>query len=294
MATRADQSISYVFLSYASADRERALHIADLLEAHGISVWIDRKSIAGGTSWSAEIVEGIQGCRVLALLCSTTAVQSRNVQQEVQLAWEANRPILPLLLERVETPPAIRYALAGRQWVEVLDRADDVWLPEALRALSTMAVSPAAPSVSPSEPAVWGSASTNLLAASVTRSPRHNLPAQLTSLVGREREVAEVKNRLADDACTRLLTLTGTGGCGKTRLALEVGTKEEELVAQVAWAEHDEEILQTFEPHADWRVANEHNNAGMMLTVTNPIRVNTWKMVDVEGHKELLVVPRVG
>ena len=41
----------YVFLSYASADRERALHLADLLEARGVSVWIDRKSIAGGTSW---------------------------------------------------------------------------------------------------------------------------------------------------------------------------------------------------------------------------------------------------
>ena len=41
---------SYVFLSYASGDREQALQVADLLEARGISVWIDRKSIAGGTS----------------------------------------------------------------------------------------------------------------------------------------------------------------------------------------------------------------------------------------------------
>jgi predicted ATPase len=41
----------------------------------------------------------------------------------------------------------------------------------------------------------------------------------LTSFVGREREVAEVRRLLAT---TRLLSLTGTGGCGKTRLALEV------------------------------------------------------------------------
>jgi predicted ATPase len=46
-----------------------------------------------------------------------------------------------------------------------------------------------------------------------------NLPAPLTSFVGRERERAEVKRLLAT---TRLLTLTGTGGCGKTRLALVV------------------------------------------------------------------------
>jgi len=48
----------------------------------------------------------------------------------------------------------------------------------------------------------------------------HNLPVQLSSFVGREREMAEVKRLLGT---TRLLTLTGTGGAGKTRLALQVG-----------------------------------------------------------------------
>src|SRR3989454_2134129 len=47
----------------------------------------------------------------------------------------------------------------------------------------------------------------------------NNLPVQLTSFVGREREIAEVERLLGD---ARLLTLTGAGGCGKTRLALEV------------------------------------------------------------------------
>jgi predicted ATPase/class 3 adenylate cyclase len=47
----------------------------------------------------------------------------------------------------------------------------------------------------------------------------NNLPIQLTSFIGREREIAEAQRLLGD---TRLLTLTGTGGCGKTRLALQV------------------------------------------------------------------------
>jgi predicted ATPase/DNA-binding SARP family transcriptional activator/DNA-binding CsgD family transcriptional regulator len=47
----------------------------------------------------------------------------------------------------------------------------------------------------------------------------HNLPEPRTSLVGRGREILEVKRALST---TRLLTLTGTGGAGKTRLALEV------------------------------------------------------------------------
>jgi predicted ATPase/DNA-binding CsgD family transcriptional regulator len=47
----------------------------------------------------------------------------------------------------------------------------------------------------------------------------NNLPDPLTSFVGRQREVAHVREALAG---TRLLTLTGAGGCGKTRLALQV------------------------------------------------------------------------
>ncbi len=48
---------------------------------------------------------------------------------------------------------------------------------------------------------------------------RHNLPAQMTSFIGREHEIAEVKNHLTTH---RLVTLTGSGGTGKTRLSLQV------------------------------------------------------------------------
>ncbi|HEY6541623.1 MAG TPA: protein kinase, partial [Ktedonobacteraceae bacterium] len=50
-----------------------------------------------------------------------------------------------------------------------------------------------------------------------------NLPAQLTSLIGREQEVNAICT-LLERPDVRLLTLTGTGGIGKTRLSFEVGT----------------------------------------------------------------------
>ena len=48
---------------------------------------------------------------------------------------------------------------------------------------------------------------------------RAALPPELTSFIGREQEIAEVKSLLGD---RRLLTLYGSGGSGKTRLALAV------------------------------------------------------------------------
>ena len=60
----------------------------------------------------------------------------------------------------------------------------------------------------------------------------HNLPAPRTSFVGRERELVEVKRELA---MTRLLTLTGAGGCGKTRLALEVARDLVEIYPDGVW-----------------------------------------------------------
>ncbi|HET9906692.1 MAG TPA: adenylate/guanylate cyclase domain-containing protein, partial [Anaerolineales bacterium] len=54
---------------------------------------------------------------------------------------------------------------------------------------------------------------------SLDRQP-NNLPAQLTSFVGREKEIDEIKSAIS---ASRLVTLTGSGGTGKTRLSIETG-----------------------------------------------------------------------
>jgi predicted ATPase/class 3 adenylate cyclase len=60
----------------------------------------------------------------------------------------------------------------------------------------------------------------------------NNLPQQLTSFIGREREREEIEDMLEG---TRLLTLLGMGGLGKTRLALQVGTTVMDAYPDGVW-----------------------------------------------------------
>ncbi len=60
----------------------------------------------------------------------------------------------------------------------------------------------------------------------------HNVPAELTSFVGRRRELAEIKRRLGS---SRLVTLTGPGGVGKTRLALRAAAEVARAFPDGVW-----------------------------------------------------------
>ena len=107
----------------------------------------------------------------------------------------------------------------------------------------------------------------------------HNLPVALTSFVGRERETAEVTRLVSG---TRLLTLTGAGGCGKSRLALEVARGFLERSRDGVWvvelaALSDVNLV----PQAVAAVLGVPEQAGRSISDT---------LVEVLRHKTLLVV----
>src|SRR5215208_4720718 len=109
--------------------------------------------------------------------------------------------------------------------------------------------------------------------------PRHNLPLELSSFVGREKELAEVRRLLED---TRLLTLTGSGGCGKTRLALAVAREVVEGFEDGVW-------LVDLAPLAD----PSHVPQALASTLgvrEQPARSLTETLSDYLGSKKMLVV----
>jgi non-specific serine/threonine protein kinase len=125
-------------------------------------------------------------------------------------------------------PPAERFQSAA----ELIAKLDDALgsAPDAGGGATVISSVQAGTVVSERDTLVSSSASQPM--AAPVPLPPSNLPVQLTTFVGRKREIAEVKELLAK---SRLLTLTGAGGSGKTRLSLEVAGELLESHADGVW-----------------------------------------------------------
>jgi len=124
-----------IFVSYASQDKEKVLNIVNLLEKNGLRVWRDETNIPGGKNYGPEIVRAIRSAKILLLMCSNASMRSKNVKQEIQLAWKYDVPYLSVLLEPVQYPEQIEYWLEGWQWIEIQDSSSTQWLSRLLEAM---------------------------------------------------------------------------------------------------------------------------------------------------------------
>lgn len=107
----------------------------------------------------------------------------------------------------------------------------------------------------------------------------NNLPGQLTSFVGRERELAEINALLA---FSRLVTLTGPGGSGKTRLALHVAGDALPRFSDGVW-------VADLAPLADAALVTA-TLAGALRVREDAARPTIETLIDAVRDRELLIV----
>ena len=109
---------------------------------------------------------------------------------------------------------------------------------------------------------------------------RHNLPSQATSFVGRAGELAELRSLMS--AGSRLVTITGPGGIGKSRLALQVAAKALDGAGDGVW-------LVELAPVADPELV-AHTVAAVLQVRDEPGRPALDTLVDAVSDRHLLVV----
>jgi hypothetical protein len=100
------QSMTDVFISYASEDRKQALALANALGACGWSIWWDRKIIAGQT-FDQAIERELEMARSVVVLWSKASIASEWVKNEAAAAAERG-VLIPALIENVRLPLEFR------------------------------------------------------------------------------------------------------------------------------------------------------------------------------------------
>jgi hypothetical protein len=116
--------MSDIFLSYATADRDRAKSLAHALERQGWSVWWDRK-IPPGRTFDEVIEEAIKAARCVIVMWSETSVSSKWVRTEAS-EGERRGILVPVLIDEVEIPLAFRRIEAAQlaDWDGISDHPE--------------------------------------------------------------------------------------------------------------------------------------------------------------------------
>src|SRR5215470_8027265 len=98
----------HTFISYSREDGEFALKIATDLRAAGVNVWLDQLDIPPGARWDRAIEDALDTSGRFLVILSPHSAGSENVQDEIGLAFDKNKPIIPILSVPCDVPMRLR------------------------------------------------------------------------------------------------------------------------------------------------------------------------------------------
>ena len=114
-----------LFISYASEDASIADGIRSGLEQAGVACWIAPRDIEPGTSFPAAITAAIESCSAQVLLLTAQSNASRHVLSEVELAFNAGKPIIAVLVGKVTPSADLQYFISTTHWFDADATFDD-------------------------------------------------------------------------------------------------------------------------------------------------------------------------
>lgn len=204
-------SDAFAFVSYAHRDADEVYAELSWLNESGINVWYD-EGLHGGDRWNDELAKAIRASAVFLYFVTPRSVQSSHCLRELNFAMSAEIPILSVYLETTDLPDGVQFSIGDRQAVMRSRYATGHYREKLLGALRSV---------------LDGSS-----AASISHGQAGNLPAERGSLIGRDQELTDVCGLLETQ---RVVTVTGTGGAGKSRLSEETARQFVSLVSDGVW-----------------------------------------------------------
>ncbi len=108
------------FISYSSKDKPVADATCAALEAAGVRCWIAPRDIVPGREYGAAIIEAIEHCRVMVLVFSSNANESRQIHREVERAVSKGVAVVPLRIEDTAPTKSMEYFIGTIHWLDAL------------------------------------------------------------------------------------------------------------------------------------------------------------------------------
>jgi hypothetical protein len=110
-----------VFISYSHKDKPIADALCANLESAGFRCWVAPRDIAPGQDWPTAISAAIASSRVMVLVFSADSNQSKQVGNEISLAFDNNLIIIPFKLDNITPEPGKQYYLARTHWLDAMN-----------------------------------------------------------------------------------------------------------------------------------------------------------------------------
>ena len=105
------------FISYSREDLVFVLQLSEDLRTGGANIWFDQTDIAPGQDWARAIESAIREAPRMLLILSLYSVESKSLRNELSLALEENKTVLPILYQNCSVPLQLR----GIQYIDFKD-----------------------------------------------------------------------------------------------------------------------------------------------------------------------------
>ena len=110
-----------VFLSYSSKNKNVADAVVAEFEQHGIRCWYAPRDIVPGQEWVTAIHDAITACSLFVLIYTDSSNESKQVANEVALAFNSGKTLIPFRLSDAEMSSELEYYLTRVHWLDAVN-----------------------------------------------------------------------------------------------------------------------------------------------------------------------------
>lgn len=138
-----------VFISYTTADHEKAMQLVNYLEANGQPCFIAPRDVEPGKAYASNLMKALYNCKLVLLIASKSTNESEHVLNEVDVIFDRKINIITIFIEEFELNDDFRYYLGRKQHILAYEKAFDFYLPEISDAVESIIPRVKAPSFVP-------------------------------------------------------------------------------------------------------------------------------------------------